>query len=168
MDLQNHLRARQRVVAGGGLDEPVQVDHGQLDQVGSRALDHGVDGGALGQGAALGVGRLDLGDGAAAPEHGGDEAVVHGLLDALGQEGGDAGEAGLVAVDDLGGLGVGHAQASGQAEGGHAVDDAEVDHLGARALLTGDLIERHVVDLGGHGGVDVLAGVEGGDEGGVL
>ncbi len=173
VDLQEHADAVDlgglagAEVRGVGAQAPVEVDHRDLDEVGGGALDDAVDGGALGEGAAVGVVRGDVRDLAAALEHRLDIAVALGLGDALFEEGRDAGEALLVAVDDLRGLGVGDAEAPSEAEGGDAVDDAEVDHLRAAALVLGDLLERDAMDLGGDGGVDVLPFEEGLDERGV-
>ena len=63
MDLQQHARP-QFALAHLGVD----ADHGQLDQVGGGALQRGVDRGALGEAAQVGVLAVDVGNGTHAAE----------------------------------------------------------------------------------------------------
>lgn len=65
MDLQGHAGF---VVACG--ECLVDVEHGYLDHVGGGALQWGVDCGAFGEAAHVGVARLDVGDGAGAAKEG--------------------------------------------------------------------------------------------------
>ena len=106
VDLEDHLCAVERRAGFGGGDVVVQVDHGDLDEIGGRALDDRVDRDALSQGAALGVAFFDVVDWPAAAHHGFDIAMGLGEADAFVEEAGDVGEFCFVVVDDGGGLGV--------------------------------------------------------------
>ena len=91
-------------------------EHGPLDQVGGRALDHGVDGRPLGQ-VAVPAGRvLDPVDRPAAAEDRLDPAGRQRRFEGPGDERVDAGVFLEVGVDERGGLGLGDPQPGGQAE----------------------------------------------------
>ena len=135
----------------------VAADHRELDDVGGRALDDGVDGEALPERAHLVVARLKLGNLAAAAPHGGHVPVRLGLLDRLRHEGRHAGEALEVCVDELLGLLAGDVQPIAEAVVRQPVDDAVVDHLGLRAHARIDVLGCDAEYLGGGGGVHVFA-----------
>ena len=80
----------------------------------------------------------------------------------------DAGVAGEVLLDQACRLGLAQPGVLRQAVAADAVGDAEVDRLGHAAHVRRHLVQRHVEDGGGGGGVDVLVGLEGGDQGRVL
>uniref|UniRef100_A0A0N5A085 LigA n=1 Tax=Parastrongyloides trichosuri TaxID=131310 RepID=A0A0N5A085_PARTI len=156
VDLQQHPGLKPRIKQGAG-----HADHGAADDVGGRALDRGVDGGALAElalGAGLGVDGRDVD---APPEDGGDEALL--LHQRLGPVhiGADAGEALEIGLDVGSGLTLIDAQLGGQAEGADAVDDAEVDGLGPATRLAGHALDRHAEHFGRGGRVDVEAALEG-------
>ena len=65
-----------------GIQFLLHSHHGQLDEVGRRALHGGVDGGAFSPGAAGAVGGVDLGQVQAAAKHGFD--IAHGFGGGLG------------------------------------------------------------------------------------
>ena len=94
VDLEGHAGAEFAAGDGG-----VDADHGELDEVGGGALQRGVDGGALGEAAHVGVARLDVGDGADAAEVGADGLVAADGLEGLVDEAADAGVAVEVGLD---------------------------------------------------------------------
>ncbi len=146
----------------------MEVDHGDLDQVGRGPLDDRVDRDAFCERPALWVASVDFSDGSPPTQHGLDIPMRLSELDAFLEERGDVRKLRFVVVDDRCGFGVGYIESSRQSPGGDAVDDPEVDHLRARALVLGNLVERDVVDLRRDRLVDVLARFERGDERGVL
>ena len=75
-----HLQDHPRADAFGG-ETPVNVDHGDLHNVGRRTLNRGVHGVALGKAAGDGVVRSDVVEVAAAAENRRDETLLLGLLD---------------------------------------------------------------------------------------
>lgn len=77
------------------------VYHGAFDEVGRGALHGGVDGGAFGSGAGIGIFVADVGQVEAAAEQGFDEALRGGLFFGALHVFGDAGVAGEVAVDKV-------------------------------------------------------------------
>ena len=77
------------------------VYHGAFDEVGRGALHRGIDGGAFGSGAGVGVFVMDVGQVEAAAEQGFDEALRGGLFFGALHVFGDAGIAGEVAVDKV-------------------------------------------------------------------
>ena len=95
----------------------------------------GVDGGAFGSGAGVGVFVVNVGQVEAAAEQGFDEALYGGLFFGALHVFGDAGVAGEVAVDEGFGGQVVYAQRFGEAVLAHTVDQAEVDGFGVAALF---------------------------------
>ena len=77
------------------------VYHGAFNEVGGGALHGGVDGGAFGSSAGVGVFVADVGQVEAAAEQGFDEALGGGLFFGALHVFGDAGIAGEVAVDKV-------------------------------------------------------------------
>ena len=75
--LQNHLRLDVLL-----LESTVDVNHGNLDDVGSGALDGRVDGIALAEAAHHGIARVDVGQHASAAVERGNIAFFLGLCDA--------------------------------------------------------------------------------------
>jgi len=145
--------------------EAVEVDHGDLDEIGRGALDRRVDGGALGELAQRRIGARDLGDVATAVQQGADVPVPAGLLEDPVQEPPDPFVAVEVAVDVLLRLGLADPQFPGEAEGTHPVDDAEVDHLRAPAHVGAHHLGEDAEEGRGGAGVDVLPGLEDLDQG---
>src|SRR5450756_102592 len=135
--------------------------HGHLDDVGGRALEHGVDRQALAQRAQAVVGGAQLRHGPAPPEQRGDVAIPRRLGDHAFAEFADLGVLGEVGVDERLGLLHRDVDLFRQAEGGEAVHDAEVGGLGVFALALGDLFRRDPGDGRRGDAVDVLAAVIG-------
>ncbi|CAK7285478.1 hypothetical protein SGPA1_31351 [Streptomyces misionensis JCM 4497] len=163
VDLEQHpglqFRGSQRVV---------HLEHGDLDDVGGRALDRRVEGHALGGLAALAVVAVEVGQIAAAAEEGRRVARGPGLVHRAAQIVPDAAEPLEVGVHQGAGLGRLDVQLLGEAEGGQAVGQA-VRHrldLAAHLRVHGGL--RDAEDLGGGGGVQVLTGGERPDQALVL
>ena len=156
MDLEDHPAFQ------AGFGKPlIHPDHRELDDVGRRALDGGVHGVALRQGADGGVLRIDVREEAPASEERLHIPVLPGERDAFVDEGTDGGEGGEVAVDQLLGLFPAQVQPLGEAEGGDAVHDAEVRRLGPAALFARDFLHGDVEDAGGRGGMDIHPVAEG-------
>ena len=135
--------------------------HGQLDQVGRRALYAGIDGDAL-----LGaLGRVVPGiyvpQVPAPARHGLDESVLLGELDRFVHVLARPRILGEVLVDQFLALSPRDVEPFGESEGGDAVDDTEIDGLGAPAHLVGHAVGVHVIDLHGRRRVDVLVLDEG-------
>lgn len=99
VDLHYHARAE-----SGFLDVAVDINHGQLDDVGSRPLQGSVDGIALGIATHHRVARIDVGQVAFAPHEGGDESAVFGALYLLVDVFAYVRITGEIAVDELLGL----------------------------------------------------------------
>ena len=78
------------------------------------------------------------------------------------------GERPEVGVEDHRGLAGGNVQPLAQAVGLHAVGQAVGDHLGGGPLLDAHRTGFDAEHLGGNGRVDILAGLEGLDQPGVL
>ena len=143
---------------------PVDPDHGQLDDIRRRALDGGVHGGALAELADGGLGALQLRQ-VAPPAHQGlgvtpvrafRRRLVHKALHArIGPE---------VLFNEGRGFLPADAGVPAQAEAADAVDQAEVHRLGPAAQLRRHPFRRHVEDLAGRAGVDILAFAEGVDQ----
>src|SRR5262249_32716284 len=136
--LQQHLGAqllcRQRII---------HADHGAADDVGSAALQPGIDRGALVEGADRRVGSADIGGMAFAAEQWAHIALL--LRDRLGllYVIADAGEALKIFADIGTGLLTADAELVRETEGGNAVDDAEIDRLGAAADLAWHVLDRY-------------------------
>jgi hypothetical protein len=94
VDLEGHAGVQ---FAGG--DGGVDAEHGEFDEVGGGALQRGVDGGAFGEAAHVGVARLDVGDGADAAEVRSHRLLAADGFEGLVDEAADAGVALEVAVD---------------------------------------------------------------------
>ena len=159
MDLQHDPGGQAAVVEGG-----VEAHQGHLEDVGGQALDPGVHGLALAGLADAGVLAGQLGDLAAAAEQGLGVALAAGLghgavhVVAHGREGLEVG------VEDHRRLLGGDVEALGQPVGLHAVGQPVGDHLRPRPLLHPHLGRVGAEHPGGGGGVDVVAGLEGGDQ----
>ena len=114
---------------------PVHADHRELDDVGGRALDHGVDREPLAERAHLPVRRAQLRDRPATAEHRHRVAALAGLVDRPRDPLRDPRHAPAVGVDVRLRLLAGDVELVGQAEARDAVDDAEVDGLRAVPLV---------------------------------
>jgi len=147
--------------------EPGNVDHGHLDQVGSRSLDRSVDGRPLGELPHGGRTVVDLRQIApAAKERCHVSVAARAFQDAV--EVAPHAPVLLEVPVDIGlGQLLGDVQFLGQAEGAHPVKDAEVDHLGLPAHLGVDHGGKDAEDVRSRPAVDVLAGTEGLDQGAV-
>ena len=142
----------------------MDAEHRLLHQVGGGALHRHVDRHPLGGAALHPVGRVDLGDVAAAAHQRGDIAGLLGVLLAAVQVALHLRVLLEVGLDEAIGLGDRHAGVAREAEGAEAVDDPEVGALGDPPLVGGHLLLRDVVDQRGRAAVDILAPLEGGDQ----
>ncbi len=151
-----------------GLDRPLQRNHRQLDQIGSRTLHRRVDRLTFSAAFARTAATGDFGQVDSAPEHGFDITLgarrgagfVHVAL--------DPGKALEIAID-VGRCGAAlDAQALGEAESAHAVDQAEIDRLGITPLLGGDRLRRHRKNLAGGGAMNIHALFERTQQAGIL
>ena len=95
-------------------------------------MQRGVDGGAFGEAALVGVLAVDVGDGADAAEEGFYFQVAAGFFESFVDEGADAFVFFEIVCDELFGFGGLDAEILREAEGRQAVDDAEVDDFGLR------------------------------------
>ena len=132
MNLHYHTRAET-----GFFDVAVDVDHRQFDDVGSGALQRGIDGVTFGITAHYRVARIDVGEVAFASHKGRDKSTLFRALDLLVYVFADVGIAGEVTVNELLSLGAWDTQAFRQSECRYAVDDAEVGSLGIAAHVVG-------------------------------
>ena len=158
MNLQNHLRLEATRLKGR-----LDAHHGELDNVGSRALNRHVERDAFGGGANRTVARFQIGQGAAATEEGFGATLLAGLFNELRHIPFDRGEVGEDRLNELLCLLARNAKAFGKAKGGDAIEDAKVDHFALGALLRCDLGEGHIEDGGRGLCVDVLTTLEGGN-----
>ena len=159
MDLQYHLS-----IILGLSQRGVNPDHGDLDQVGRRALQRGIARRALAECPDAEIAVPDLGDVAPPPEQRLDEAFVAGLLDRAVEPGPHAGEALEVLLDESLRLLESDAQLARQRERALPVDRREVDRLGAAAHLAGDLRFRHPENHSRRLTVDITTALECGNE----
>ena len=149
--LENHLGADALVGKTA-----VDAHHGELDDVGCGTLDGRVDGIALAETPHHGIPRVDVGQHAAASVQGSDITLLSRLGDAAVDVFAHLREGGVVAVDEHLGLVACNVQPLRQPEGTDAVQDAEVGGFGLAALVTGDLVQRLVINARGGDGVDVV------------
>ena len=134
--------------------------HGHLDDIGSRALDGGVDGVALGKATYSGVLRVDIGQVAATAEEGSDVALLARHLFRLLHVVVHLWEGVEVAVNQHLSLVARDVEALGQAKHGDAVDDAEVGTFRLRSLVARHLFNGFFIDVGGRGSMQVLTFAE--------
>ena len=156
-----HLKQEFATIAG--FQQRIDADHRELDHIGCGALDRRVNGSAFGIATDVLIGRMDVGQHAAAAAERLDIALLAGLGDGGIHEGLDAGVLLEIIVDELCCITAGDAEALAEAEGGNAVDDAEIDHFGVTAHFLGDLGGSDAIHLGGGGGVNVGIFAEGGN-----
>ena len=135
MYLQDHTTLEPSLTDGS-----IEADHSELDEVGGRALEGGVDGVALGIATDDGVRAIDVGEATAALQEGGDIAALLGFGDDTLHIARHARVGGEVAIDELLGFLAGDGESFAQTEGGDAVDDAEVGGLGSAAHIAIDLL----------------------------
>jgi hypothetical protein len=124
VDLQHELRLQ----LGNG-DRAGRTDHRQLDDVGGRSLNHGVDGEALTEHPALAIRRTQLRDVAPATHQGLHMALVGRLGNRCVDEPLDGWEALEIAVDVERGFLALDLEAVGETERRQPIGDAVVDHL---------------------------------------
>ena len=133
----------------------VNGHHGDLDQVGGRALNRGVDGDPFGGADDLTVGAAQVRHVAPAAVQGGHIAPLSGAIQHAVHIALDPVIAGKVLVDiALGGL-ERNAQRAAQTVGTHAVDNPEIDRLGLTPLVCADRFSPE--QFGRRPGVHVLA-----------
>src|SRR5580692_2550466 len=159
MNLQGHAGFHATVAQHG-----VDADHGDLDEVGSGALQRGVDGGTLGEAALVRVFAVDVGDGADAAEQRFYLHVAAGFVERLVDEGAHALVPLEICRDELFSFGGLDAELLRESEGREAVDDAEVYDLGLAPVVGCDHEWGHAEDLRGGQGVNVVATAVGFDE----
>ena len=142
------------------------MQHGDLHDVCSGALDGSVDGLALLTVLESAVElALQGGEVTAAAEQRFDVAVLGRLLANAIEVFLDARELAEIGLYKLLRFGQGELSGTREAKRGHAVDQAEVDGLGMTTHILGDLIQWNTIDGGSGGGVNVLPGAEGGQHG---
>src|SRR5690242_309800 len=107
----------------GGVD----AHHGELDHVGGGALQRGVDGGALGEPARVGVAAVDVGNGALATEEGSGHAGLPHFGYGFIEPSAHADVAFEIVLDVFFRFGARNAKLRGESEAADAVDDAEID-----------------------------------------
>ena len=66
----------------------------------------------------------------------------------------------IISLDEIFRFSQGQVGGARQPEGAHAVDQTEIDGLGVPALVLGNLVQRHFIDRGSRGRVNVLPGAE--------
>ncbi len=153
--LQNH----------GGLEtfalhSGMHINHGQLHDVGSGALNGGVDGISFRMPPHRLVARIDVPQIATSAQQRLHVALRtrrgHLVVDVFF----DAGIGREVAVDDFFGFGPRKRRLIAQSKRGHPVNDAKIDRLRVRTLLARHLREGHAKNLGRRSRVNVLAAPE--------
>ena len=150
VDLQQHLR-RKLVVP----QCVVHADHGAADNVGGRALQSRIYGGALVKRTHRGVRGADFRVMAFAPEQRQHVAVL------LGERLGgfdivaNAGKALEILFDIGAGFLAGDAELVGEPESRDAVDNTEIDCFGAAADFGGHAFHRHAEHFGSRHGVNI-------------
>src|SRR5659263_275387 len=155
VDLKDQARGQAFRLQGA-----IGIDHSDFHDIRGAALDDRVDRQALAQFSHAVLGGAQLGDQAAAAQHGDDKAVFSCLLDNLVAEGGDFQIASQVGLDVARRLLLGDPQLLGESVGADTVHDAEVDRLGAAALGAGHILRLEAEDLGRRVAVDILTGGE--------
>ena len=138
-----------------------QADHCQFDDIGSCALDRGVDGFAL----------FTLADGVVgsgsqrrevtpASEQRFHVTLAAGLKTGVIEPFFDPREFPEIFLDEILGFSQGQISGTGETEGAHAVDQTKVDRLGMPALLLGNFVQGHVFYGGCGGSMNILGFVE--------
>src|SRR6266481_864823 len=128
----------------------VDTDHGELDQVRGGALQRGVDGGAFGEPALVGVLAMDVRNRPDTSEQRRYSLLAAGLF--KGQ------------ADELLGFSGFDAQLLREAECGETVNDAKINDLSLAAVVRGDQQRRNAKNLGGCEGMDVVSAAKGFDQ----
>ena len=146
------------------LEAGLHVEHRALDDVRGRALDGGVERGALGHVPQLTVVRAEVRQVAAAPLDRRGVPVLPGLCDDVAQVVAHAAEAVEVALHEAARLVHRDLQLLGQPEGGQPVGQAVAHRLHLGALLRRDLVRVHAEHLRADERVQVLALAEGLDQ----
>ena len=162
-----HLQQHPGLEPGRG-DGFVDVNHGDLDDVGGAALDRGIQRGAFGGLPELTVAAVQFRQIASAAQHRRGEAVFAGLLDHTLQVVPHAAEPGEVGVHLFLGLFSGDLELRGQTVGAESVGKAVGHRLDPAAQFRGDLVDGHPEGTGADEGVQILAGSKRLDESGVL
>ena len=142
----------------------VHCEHRALHDVGGCALDRCVDGHVLGGDALACVGRVDLGQRAAAAEHRARFLVLARVLQAVVEVALHAGQRAEVGLDELARLRRLHAGLLREAARAHAVHEAVVDDLRLVAQLRRHHVRQQAVDDRRRARVDVFALLERLDE----
>ena len=78
-----NLEKKSRLETG---HSPVDAHHGQLDQIGRRALNRGIDGGSFGEATGVGIAAVHVGNGPLAAEERAGNAGFAGLGDGVVDE----------------------------------------------------------------------------------
>src|SRR6266403_425177 len=159
MDLQYHARRKPPLLQAGG-----DPDHGDLDQVRSRALERGVGSSSLAERSDVVVAVLQLGYVAPPSEQCLDVPLFARLGHGAIEPDPDTREPREVLLDESLRVILGDAELAGQGEWPLPVDRGEVDRLRAGAHVRRDLVVRHAEDERRSLAVDVPALLEGFDE----
>ena len=156
MHLQQHARLQPRIVQGAR-----QAHHGALDDLGSAALEGGVDRSTFGAGAAHRIARCDIGDPKLAAKGRAHKTMyARFFLQALHFLP-DTGILREIGINDAAAFAWRNTKARRQAKSRHAIDDAEIDHLGAAARFLIHLVARNAEDFRRRAGMDILTTREG-------
>jgi len=122
---------------------PLDIDHGDLDDVGRSALDGRVERRALGDVASLPVVAVEVGQVATATEQGGGVFVAAGLFHGFVQIVAHPAEPGEVGVHLFFGFARADLELCRQAEGTEAVREPVAHRLDPSAHVGGHLADRH-------------------------
>ena len=140
--------------------------HRNLDDIGRRPLDGGIDGIALGKATNSSIRRIDITQVATAVTDGLGVAQLPRLIDTLLHKSMNTRIGGKIVVNELLGLRPADTQTFCEAEGGDSIDDAEVGSLGAATFLTRNLFDTFcqifalVENLGGSGSMNIMTEAE--------
>src|SRR5579863_983042 len=133
VDLQGHARFEFALA-----ERDVNANHGDLDEIGGGALQGGVDGGALGESAKVGVFAVDVRNGANPTKESLDFSFAADLFESRVNKFAHARIFFKIGVDELLAFGGSNAEALRESESGEAIDDAEVDDFGLATMIRSD------------------------------
>ena len=157
--LQQH--ARRQVLF---CERPLNIDHGDLDDVGRGALDGRVERRPFGDVASLPVVTVEVGQVATATEQGGRVLVAAGLFDGFVQVVAHPAEPGEVGLHLFFCFARADLELCRQAEGTESVREPVAHRLDPAAHVGGHLVDRHAESTRPDKAVEVLTGVEGLDQ----
>ena len=138
----------------------VDTYHRHLDDVGSSALNRGIDGISLCITAHHSVARIDVRQLATATQQGLCIAQLTGFLDALVHVFLHAWIGGKIVVNKLSGFASAYFHTFSQSKGRDAVDDAEIGRLCLATHCAGHILDIHLEDLGSCRLMNIVPAVE--------